>query len=451
MPTPGQRSRFVELFGLDLRSLALFRIALGALLLVDLATRLPTLEIVASERGVLPLALVERPSLHALSGSLGFELALVGAAAVFASLLLVGLATRVAALGCWLLLASLLYRNPYVTDGGDVFASKLLLWSVFLPLGARASLDARRAPERSDAGPFVLSAATLGLLADFVYLYVGAAFVKSGPEWRWSGGAIEQVLGQSYWLRPAGERLAAHPALVRLLTPVVPLYEAVAPLLLFVPARRGALRCGVILSFWLFQLSLGLCIQLNLFPFFASVATLALLPGRLWDRLGFAESGTRIRREPAWRDACAGLALAGLALGVARVGPLPRPLAQALDWAELSHRWTMYATPPRQDFRFALRGTLADGAAPSLLETPGTAAWERARAAHASYRLKYFLQKAMSRAPLLDTYAAFVCRAWNEGSEPARRLLEVRVFADLWAIHPRAEPRHHLLVHFACP
>jgi hypothetical protein len=56
------RGRWAELFGVDLRSLALFRIALAALLLVDLARR--------AEAGVLP---VETPhaaelSLHVLLG-----------------------------------------------------------------------------------------------------------------------------------------------------------------------------------------------------------------------------------------------------------------------------------------------------------------------------------------------------------------------------------------------
>ncbi len=462
---PAPQGGLRELFGLDLRSLALFRIALAGLLLVDLAARFETLDVTATDRGVLPVRLVLDPSLHTLSGSYGFQLALLGAAALFALLLLVGLATRTVTLASWLLLLSFLYRNPYLSDGGDVFASKLLLWSLFLPLGARASLDARRQARearaqrpthqtsRAAAGSLVVSAATLGLLAEFVYLYVSAGLVKASPEWRSTFTALEQVMSQSYWLNPAGELLRPHTTLLRVLTPVVPLFEVMAPLLLFLPFRNGPLRCALILAFWAFQLGLGLCVQLNLFPWFSSVATLALVPGWLWDRGGVGARATASPPVPAWANAGAGLALLGLALGAAPITRerLPDPVAAVLRWAAISHRWTMYAKAPVQDFRFELRGTLADGSSASLLDAPGAAGWARVRSAHEGYRLRYFLQKATRRAALLEAYLAWLCREWNQGSDPARRLVAASVFVDVWKILPRSEPERQRLATSTCP
>lgn len=451
---PPRRSRLTplrELVGLDVRSLALFRIALASLLLVDLASRLRYLDVTATDRGVLPVRLVEGPSLHALSSSYAFEVALIALAAVFALALLVGVATHWAALGSWLLLLSLLHRNPYLTDGGDVFASKLLLWSIFLPLGARFSLGGRR----GSASALVVSAATVGLLCEFVYLYLSAGLVKASPEWRSTFTALEQVMGQSYWLHPPGEWLSQYSNLLRATTPAVVVFEIAAPLLLFVPIATGPVRCAVIAAFWGFQLGLGLCIHLNLFPFFSSAATLALVPGWLWDRLGVrgdaAAKGTE--RAGAWSNVGPAIVLLLFALGALPVAraQLPQPLRKALDWACISHRWRMYATAPTRDFRFELRGTLADGSSASLLDAPGGGAWDRLRDAHQTYRLKYFLQKAMRRPEVVESYLAWVCREWSDDARtPAARLVSARLFVDVWPILPRGEVRRTLLGQLAC-
>jgi hypothetical protein len=52
------RRRLAELFGVDLRSLALFRIALAALLLADLARRAGDFTAFYTEAGVLPVEAV---------------------------------------------------------------------------------------------------------------------------------------------------------------------------------------------------------------------------------------------------------------------------------------------------------------------------------------------------------------------------------------------------------
>jgi hypothetical protein len=451
---PARRSRLTplrELFGLDLRSLALFRVALASLLLVDLASRFRYLDVTATDRGVLPIRLVEGASLHALSGAYAFEVALLLLAALFALALLVGVATRWAALGSWLLLLSLLYRNPYLTDGGDVFASKLLLWSVFLPLGARFSLGARAIAPRT----LVVSAATLGLICEFVHLYLSAGLVKASPEWRSTFTALEQVMGQRYWLHPTGEWLSQYPALLRAMTPLVVVFEVAAPLLLFVPVATGPVRCAVIAALWGFQLGLGLCIHLNLFPWFSSAATLALVPGWLWDRLGVAPGGSGRVSAPERASAGSNLAPAAVLLLFALsalpiASSLPQPLRRALDWTGISHRWRMYATAPTHDFRFDVRATLADGSGASLLDAELDGAWSRVREAHETYRLKYFLQKVMRRPEVVESYLAWLCREWNERREPGARVESARLFVEVWRILPRSDPRRHLLGQVAC-
>lgn len=84
-------------------------------------------------------------------------------AAACAVALLVGWRTRLAALGCWLLLSSLQVRQPLIYIGGDSILRLLLFWGLFLPLSARLSLNAvhGRVKPRTDQD---LSGATIARL-----------------------------------------------------------------------------------------------------------------------------------------------------------------------------------------------------------------------------------------------------------------------------------------------
>src|SRR5262249_33840418 len=115
----------------------------------DLVQRAMDLRAHYSDAGVLPrAALIDQfsgdwaISLHLANGTTGFQAFLFTLHALCALCLLVGLRTRLATLACWILCCSLHARNPMVLQGGDDLLRVLLFWSLFLPLGARASVDA---------------------------------------------------------------------------------------------------------------------------------------------------------------------------------------------------------------------------------------------------------------------------------------------------------------------
>ncbi|HBY80263.1 MAG TPA: hypothetical protein DEG47_25360, partial [Cyanobacteria bacterium UBA11148] len=90
-----------ELFGLDLRSLAVFRIGLGLLLIIDLIDRSRDLNAHYTDFGILPRApLIEKflnPwfwSVHVFSGQALFQGILFVIAGLIALLLLIGYRTR---------------------------------------------------------------------------------------------------------------------------------------------------------------------------------------------------------------------------------------------------------------------------------------------------------------------------------------------------------------------
>src|SRR3954468_9750905 len=74
------RRRLRGIFGLDLRSLALFRIGLGIILLFDIIIRYEDVHAFYTDEGVLPRAGVlvfnQGMSVHMLGGSLTYEVAL---------------------------------------------------------------------------------------------------------------------------------------------------------------------------------------------------------------------------------------------------------------------------------------------------------------------------------------------------------------------------------------
>jgi hypothetical protein len=321
------RSRFdarvAELFGIDGRSLAAFRIGLGLVLLTDLACRLPDLTAHYTDDGALPRATLPGVSLslHLLGGSALFEGALFALAGLFALALLAGLHTRLAAFASWLLLYSLFFRNLLVQDSSDILLRLLLFWGMFLPLGARWSLDARRALQ-GKSGP-VFSVASVALLLQVAFVYWFAVALKSNdPAWWTEGRAVGYALRNPYYATGLGERLLAHPDWISALTFATLLLEAVGPLLAFCPVFTGPVRTAVVLAFILFHTGLGLCLHLGIFPLACVVAWLAFLPGWFWDRLPrrvwggrqAAERGTPLPAEE----------------GVLRAGPAPRGGLSAL-------------------------------------------------------------------------------------------------------------------------
>src|SRR5262245_61945085 len=158
------RVRWTELFAVDLRSLALFRVGLAVAILWDLALRSLDLTALYTDRGVLPREALTAlfsannyASIHFYAGvhpALTAALFVLHAAAALA--LLVGYRTRILTALCWYLALSLNIRNqPAASMAGDHILSLCLFWGMFLPLGARFSLDAHRAGAR-DAGPDTL-------------------------------------------------------------------------------------------------------------------------------------------------------------------------------------------------------------------------------------------------------------------------------------------------------
>jgi hypothetical protein len=301
----GPQPRLGErLFGLDLRSLALFRVGVAAVLLVDLARRFDDLRAHYGDDGVLPIALLPRPgagasdillpfSLHVLGGSPLYQAILFVVAAAAGIALLVGWRTRVATIVAWFLTTSLYARNPLVCQAGDTLLRLFLFWAIFLPWGACWSLDARGRPPLPRR---LTNMATAALLLQLCAILWFAALLKYDPAWRRDGDAIYRALAIAEMRTGLGDLLFERRGLMTLLTFATLVQEGFVPFLLFVPWKTWIFRLFVVGTFTLFHLSLGLFMQLGYFQSLCILGWLALLPTEFWDAL---ELRRRRRREGA--------------------------------------------------------------------------------------------------------------------------------------------------------
>jgi hypothetical protein len=466
---PPLRERARLLFGIDIRSLALLRIVAGTLLLYDLADRARLLTANYADAGAHPRAVVLDyyepwllPSLHLMAGSARVQLVLFVLAGIAAALLAAGWRTRLVTFVSWFLLGSLHARNELVLDGGDHLLRHLLFWSLFLPLGARWSLDARRrgAPPASSV---VCSPASAALLLQVAAVFFVTGLAKTGPEWTADDTAIRYALDRKWWIQPFGEWLLTQPFLPELLTPAVRWWEIAGPLLLFVPVATVPLRLLGIAGFLGLLAGLGLGLELNLFPFITGSGLLAFLPGAAWDWLGRrfalfrADAAATPEPSTGWRRWAANLghalvlALLLLLIGWGNASTLnpslspPPPLASIPSLLHIEQGWMMYAPSPRHiDVWFEHRGRLANGSPVDLDHAAaGGAGWAQVEQAWQDYRFRYYLQKlAIPRwQGALRAYAEWLCRQWNQDREGGARLDHVSVTPIIEPIAIRDEPQ----------
>ena len=256
-------AKFAEIFALDLRSLAAFRIGLGLVLLFDLGFRATDLVAHYTDQGVLPraalLATGLRPyrfSLHFVWGEAFPTAALFFFHACCAVLLTIGWRTRLMTFLSWLLLVSLDNRNHVLLNAGDQLLTLLFFWGMFLPLGASWSADSRDRDDSQDPQP-CFSAATVALIVQICLVYLFSALHKSGDAWR-NGTALFYALHIDLFATRAGIWLRETSWPLRPLTFASYYWELLGPLLLFVPWRNQFFRLLVIAGFISLHVAIGM-------------------------------------------------------------------------------------------------------------------------------------------------------------------------------------------------
>ncbi len=300
---------------IDARSLGLFRILMGLVLLGDLLRRWTWVADFYSNEGVLPnhnhlFNLRSGPGiwsgLHAVSTDGEAKFAFVVIAGLYV-LFIIGWRTRVFHALSFVALLSLTARNLLLEGSGNHLALALLLVTLPLPLGSRLSIDAIKkamaaATEKTPAeirayqplapadvearrmpGWSPPSLGALAVLVQLVLLQLAIYLQHNGAAWK-DGSALGRALDIAILATPRGFALR-DAGFLGALTHGVHYGPALAAVLLLVPVARGATRAVAALLILLQGLVWGLLFNFGLFGWSLVAASALALSSEAWDAI----------------------------------------------------------------------------------------------------------------------------------------------------------------------
>eukprot|EP01113_Clastostelium_recurvatum_P049149 TRINITY_DN905_c0_g2_i2.p1 TRINITY_DN905_c0_g2~~TRINITY_DN905_c0_g2_i2.p1 ORF type:complete len:777 (+),score=147.85 TRINITY_DN905_c0_g2_i2:145-2331(+) len=290
------------MFGLDYRSMALFRICIGILLLLDLCVRSTYLHDHYANNGVWPnheaVESYYAYSVHFINGHEYFQAAMFLLNGLFILFMIIGWHTRIFTCMSWFMLTSLHNRNMLVLNGGDDFLRVMMFWAMFLPLGARYSVDATNLQTNqpaaqaaqhhgTPANKYYLSWASAAPLLQFSLVYWFTAALKDSPEWQSEFTAVYYAVHLDQFATVWAVMLRGFPAIMKMLTFVTWYFEFYGPFFFFLPfsTLHGPVRTLGVLGFIAMHFGFGMCLELGFFMYIPGVSALLFLPAWFWDNL----------------------------------------------------------------------------------------------------------------------------------------------------------------------
>lgn len=286
---------------IDTRSLAVFRILAGLLVVVDVFARSRNFRQFYTEDGLVPQWLAREAisfpaSVHFVSADPAVAAALFVLTGLVGVQLLVGYRTRLATALAFVLVVSFDLRNPFVLSYADTLFAALLFWGLFLPLGERWSVDAVYA-DREPRGS-VASLASAFVLFQMVYMYVRNGYLKTQSDAWTTGEAAAIVLGLDNITFLFGD-----------LTREVPMFLQFGGLLWFamllsawlLVVLHGRSRLPLLALFFAGHAAFALTVRIGAFPYVAFLGLVCFFQPSHWAdgeriarRLGF--DGFRYQR-----------------------------------------------------------------------------------------------------------------------------------------------------------
>jgi len=479
-----------RVFSADLRSLALYRVCVSLVLLYDLWVRSHDIVAHYTDQGILTREMAMKNlhyplsfSLHMMSGHWFVQvlLFLIAAAAGFA--LLFGWRTRLATFVSWFLLLSLQTRNTLLLNAGDSILVITLFWGMFMPLGARYSIDAiKHSYSRKVIPDSISSLAVAAFMLQLGCLYWFSVVLKSGPAWHKDFTAVYYALHVREFITPTGMYLRQFEWILPFLTRVTIWTEVGAPLLLFLPFFGGRIRLFGVVALLGMHFSFQLCLNLGLFSVIPLIALFPLLPTVFWEMLErcwmlvkgfflfaflqtlvhgvsslmtalFAPQSDREHRSFSLRQSLFSKVLVVCAFVVvfwANVASI-KPSYTMPEWMESLHyallldqEWVMFAPEPsKYDSWYAIPGELADHSHIDVFKVhnnipnPTKVNWDGYK--HLSMRIRnyrwsnYYIRLFDYDEPknlkvYWPRYIRYMCGQWNSNAPEQKQLIAIGVF-----------------------
>jgi hypothetical protein len=277
-----------NLYGLDLRSIAFFRIVLGLNIILNLVQyRLFNISAFYSPDGIVPIEHIR--NFYGENFSLLFSLENESSILIYflltlflAILYTLGIKSRWLSWPLLLLFAGIVNRNPMVAHGVEFLIEISLFWGIFLPLDNNYSI----APDRRSHPNPIRGLLAKGILFQIALVYFTSFITKTGDLWT-SGLAIYSLTADLTHGNFLGPLLAHSPGLCKFLTYLSLIIEFALPFLIFMPIFSRKAR--ILASFLIVFLHFGLAstIYVGPFHFITLCFAILLLPDSVWDSLKF--------------------------------------------------------------------------------------------------------------------------------------------------------------------
>lgn len=287
--------RYLQLtLGLDYRSLALYRVLMGIIVMADVAYRLPDLTNFYTDIGLVPrstfineMAMPWSFSLHLANGSFGFALTMFALHFLFGLMIFSGHKTRWAFFGAYLMTVSVHNRNWMVNNGGDDVLRSLLFLSIFLPTNRWWSLDSALSKEEKPSGSW-LSTWVGAVTLQFFVIYFVSYILKNHPIWRGDFTAVFYASRLDIFSTPLGHLLRNFPLLQKMSTIYTIYAEWLGPLILIVPFLFGRFwwvsRFFVVLVMMGLHAGIAATMYIGLFPYLCLFMWTIFIPGPVWEK-----------------------------------------------------------------------------------------------------------------------------------------------------------------------
>ena len=283
-----KKSGFALFTGIDKYSLALFRIALGVALFLDiLFYKLPYLSAFYTNEGILSteaLSLITQTYkcsllyyINSLPGVILFFIITL----ILCILYIIGYKVKPVSLILYVFLFSIHERNAPFLSGSDAIFRVMLFWSLFLPVNSALSLFPSK---EKDGGATVNNLPAFAILLQIALIYFFNAWNKSGETWK-EGSAIAYALMIPFHKGVFAEGILNTPLLYKTLTYFTLLLEYAIAFLIFSPFynnRARTIAASLVLIFhW------GLLLFLNVGDFYLTALPVAclLMPATAWKNI----------------------------------------------------------------------------------------------------------------------------------------------------------------------
>lgn len=285
-------SKYIPL--LDARSLSIFRIVLGAILILDLIFfRFLNIEAFYTDNGILPRVLAEKIGNSGgytaltpisplfLSGTKQFVALFFILAGLSYTALLVGFKTRWASTLSFFFLISIQHRASIVVETDDRMLLCLVFWGIFLPLNHYFSVDSKQLNLKKYK---VSKMASFAFLMQISLIYFFNGFPKTGETWT-SGVAMKYAMMEDLWINASTANwISKYDSLCFAISKATIPFEIILAILILTPMIWTKIRTAVVVSILLFHWGIAIFLSFGFLPLITTAWAIAMIPKGVWDR-----------------------------------------------------------------------------------------------------------------------------------------------------------------------